>query len=161
MIFEKVRMKTMNTFIKIALIALHLITISNSAYASIFGPKSYDECIIKQMKGQDGSVLPSVRRLCSKEFPPELLLSSDLVKSNWCSSSRTKQTICIEGVAAGYEITKITVEFMSDHCNFKTNKSTVKIADAKKSKFSNKIDIHLPDGVYNCANIYHYGIKRN
>lgn len=44
---------------------------SVNTFAGIFGPKNYDECLLKKMKGQVWQLLDRVRTLCEKEFPYE------------------------------------------------------------------------------------------
>lgn len=133
---------------------------NENAHANIFGPTNFEECVLNHMKGQDASVLSTARRLCHKKFPAEQLLNNNLVESNWCGASQTKQTICIQNVNAGIEVTRISVSFTTAHCSSLNQNTTYVVAEGKKGRFSNKVELTTPSANYNCSFITHYGYDR-
>jgi hypothetical protein len=112
------------------------------------------------MKGQDSSVLSTARRLCHKKFPTEQVLNNNLVESNWCGGTRTKQVICIQNVPPEIELTRISVSFTTANCTSLNQSTVYVVAEGKKGRFSNKIELATPPANYNCSLITHYGFDR-
>ncbi len=66
--------------------ALALLFVSASAMAGLFGPATYDECILESMKGVQSDVAArAVAKACREKFPIQ-----SQPESNWLDSWRTR-----------------------------------------------------------------------
>lgn len=93
-----------------------------SAFAGIFGPSNFEECVLEKMKGQAPNLLYMARAACLKAFPPEpleVVISHDRIKYTWCKSEYDSVAVCIEKVPTNVKITKVEGVFFEDSCDAK------------------------------------------
>jgi hypothetical protein len=57
---------------------LVLCFLTTNAFAALFGPSNYDECILDKMKGQSSSLLTQAKNACEISFPIEKLLDTNM-----------------------------------------------------------------------------------
>jgi hypothetical protein len=87
-----------------------------SAQTGFFGPKNFDECVLKRMKGQNDKMLGHARAACLKEFPsPRRLVRGDEVEHQWCETSRDSIFVCVE-LKRDVKITEVFGAFSKEAC---------------------------------------------
>jgi hypothetical protein len=100
---------------------------NSSANAGWFGPSSYDECVVENMKGQAVYMMPTVRNVCSEKFPspppkppkPAVVrLNTSLIKYHLCSTETENEfKICIDYIPSNYRITYVDAMLSNnDNC---------------------------------------------
>jgi hypothetical protein len=100
------------------------------------GPKTYDECLLAEMKGQDKSMQFTADKVCSRRFKKELFVPRSVVKFEWSLDSQfAKITISESGE---YQIVSAKVQFAPKCDDVKDN---TKWGGLKSAVFVNNIAI--------------------
>lgn len=144
------------------LFTLLLMWIAEPAFAQLFGPKSYEECMLEKMKGQAANMASIARVACLKSFPQEVELSEPEATSTWCETSDNSISACVV-LKDGYKITKATGSFVRAVCgsgeiNFFSSDEN---ATATPPMFGSTYKFVLKDArSYRCARFTFYGYKK-
>lgn len=80
-------------------------------------PSNYDECVLKEMKGQSKEVVVNARGLCESKFPFEKILYGyeDSIDVGWWSASESLY-IQINKNYGKYRITRYKASFSVEEC---------------------------------------------
>lgn len=107
----------MNAKVRVALAAVASCVLlhPNAASSGWFGPESYDECMVSEMRDQDRTMYGTVDRLCSKKFKREVRVFPSQEEMDWGYKMFTV-TIVIKRKNAEHVITRGTFSFSEKSC---------------------------------------------
>jgi hypothetical protein len=156
--------------------------LNSSANAGWFGPSSYDECMIEQMRGQPANMGQIAGAVCLKKFPPksvyfpepapqETLLDSGKITYRRCdeNTSDGRVALCVDNKPSSYKISKVKFGIAnSNPCQHNTITLTVfpyNVEDDKywtyidtEKKFFRDIYVTITQPInYNCWDVRFYG----
>lgn len=152
--------------VSLRLVLLQLLTLAvflpATAHAQWFGPKNLEDCVLDKMKGQQPNMLGVARAACLKQFPQEVLLTEEYVKSTWCETNADSIEACVT-LKDGYKITKAEAVFSRSGCGTADSNSAPfdATAEAKLPTFGStyKFPVSNADS-YRCGRFLFYGYKR-
>jgi hypothetical protein len=135
-----------------------LILLGFTPHASAFwGPKTFEECVLDKMKGQDRSMLPTARRACRKIFPVEEMVA--VPDFTWDVSPNGKGQVKVTSKPQGYRLSRVEGVIFTKTCDEPQTESGVKVA-ATRSRFSDTFDFQVAaDRQYGCARFIFWGFE--
>ena len=130
------------------------------AFAGIFGPSNFEECVLDKMKGQAPNLMYMARAACLKAFPPEpteVVIDNERIKYTWCDW----QSVCLEKIPPNVKITKVEGVFFEDQCDVKEQSKPAVKAMAEKPWYGATYKFaDLPYGTRKCAYFTFYGLEK-
>ena len=108
----------MNRFISL----FFSLMLSSSVNSGVFGPDSFEECVLDKMEGTAKDLRNMVNRACEKKFPYERAIGSEDIEFTWVSSPDGFIEINLVN-NSNYEVTKLTMKFSEFACKNLTDKS--------------------------------------
>lgn len=132
------------------------------AFAGIFGPSNFEECVLDKMKGQSPNMISLARAACKKAFPDrpvETIIDHDRIKYEWCGSGSGSQAVCIEKKPGNLKITKVEGIFFEDACDKTQTKAGI-VATAEEPLFGTTYKFDIPPGNKKCAVFTFYGFEK-
>lgn len=133
-----------------------------AAWAQWFGPKNLEECVLEKMKGQPPNMVGIARAACLKQFPEEVLLADEVVKSTWCETNTDSIEACVT-LKSGYKITKAVAVFSQSNCDSPDVNSTLtdSTVEAKLPLYGSTYKFPLASAnLYKCGRFMFYGHKK-
>lgn len=94
------------------------IIVSLLAFTSACGVQNYDECVLKEMKGQSREMITHARDLCEAKFPfeKEIYGYKDNIDIGWWSTSDSIH-LNISNNYGNYRITRYKASFSEKKCS--------------------------------------------
>ncbi|MBO2611208.1 hypothetical protein I6M32_06440 [Shewanella algae] len=125
------------------------------------GPQNYDECLLKESKGLEASLIPTVRKVCESRFPYEKQIFID--QSDYSFSWRNRGDT-VNGAAIEFEIikehpnyiiTKVITSLYIEKCDNVTDFSKPDTYATLRFRHNPLETVSLPekDGYYSCLRI--------
>lgn len=143
---------------RILLIFIALLVHSTS-FAGIFGPSSFEECVLEKMKGQQQSMLRWAQDACLKKFPPEPVenfISIDNGDWTWSQQGGTI-TVSVIRRPKGTKLVRAEAIFY-EKCEGQQTYPGVQ-ATAEKSMFSDTFEFAVnKNRNFGCARVNFIGI---
>jgi len=102
---------------KLSLFPVCAILYSSSLLAGIFGPSSYDECMIEEMKGQDITMYRHAHKHCLKEFEEKISYKQGELEYKWRRGKYDLLYFTITKNLTGHHITKVLIETSDKDCS--------------------------------------------
>lgn len=133
------------------------------AFAGIFGPSNFEECVLDKMKGQAPGLMYMAKAACLKAFPPEpteVVIANDRIKYTWCKSEYDSVAVCIDQTPTNVKITKVEGLFFEDKCDAKQQSKPGVTATAEKPWYGTTYKFELPAAKRGCAYFTFYGIEK-
>lgn len=96
--------------------------LSFSVNSGVFGPDSFEECVLDKMEGTATDLRKMVNRACEKKFPYERAIGSEDIEFTWESIPGGFIEINLVNNSK-YEVTKLTMKFSEFACKNITVKS--------------------------------------
>ncbi|MBT9613731.1 MAG: hypothetical protein IV108_10760 [Burkholderiales bacterium] len=134
-----------------------------TAFAGIFGPSNFEECVLDKMKGQAPNLIYMAKAACLKAFPPkpsEGVIADDRIKYTWCKSEYDSVAVCIDQTPTNVTITKVEGLFFEDDCGAKQQSKPGITATAAKPWYGTTYKFELPAAKRGCAIFTFYGIEK-
>jgi hypothetical protein len=131
----------MKSSMKNLTIAVTSIFYLSSAWCGLFGPSSYDECVLDKMKGQLASMRLHAENVCEISFPKEKLLDTNI----WSGYAKEPN---FSDIKYEYKITtnQLIDIIMENESNYKVTKIRLVTKDScKKDSLSlDVVDVTAP-----------------
>lgn len=129
-----------------------------SAQTGFFGPKNFDECVLKRMKGQNDRMLGHARSACRKEFPTaRKLIQGEEVDYSWCDTKNDSIVLCLT-LKGNVTVTEVVGRFAREECDAANSKSYGKPIVAKAPLFGEKYTFNVgPNHHLKCAQFEVWG----
>lgn len=93
-------------------------------------PKDFDECVVREMKGQLESLLPIVVKTCSRRFSRIVEIPTWKVKTTWSIDEKGMAEIYIDDPEGEYKVVSGRFRFSPKDC----------VAATSNSDFSDEIE---------------------
>ena len=130
------------------------------AFAGLFEPSNYEECVLDKMKGQTQYLMDTARAACLKAFPKEVVIDHSRIKYTWCKSEYNSVAVCIDQMPPNLNITRVEGLFFEDRCDAKQQSKAGVTAIAEKPWYGTIYKFDLPEAKRGCAVFTFYGFER-
>lgn len=133
------------------------------AFAGIFGPSNFEECVLDKMKGQAPNLMSTARAACIKSFPPEpseVVIDPDRIKYTWCKSESKSVAVCIDKVPPNVKLTRVEGIFFEGNCDAKEQIKPGVTATSEKPWYGSTYKFELPPAPRGCAYFTFYGTEK-
>jgi hypothetical protein len=105
------------------LVLLGVVGVIGAVFAgrAIFGASSYEECMVREMRGQVSGMISVVKKLCERRFKKEVSIGSSDVKYEWRGTVGMAHIRIIN--SGEYNLTRMKATFSSKPCSEAKNNS--------------------------------------
>jgi hypothetical protein len=107
------------------------------------GDRTYEECMLREMHGQNISMLSTVRTLCDKRFKKEVYVPIGGIKYEWDGGAFGVQTIVITD-SGEYNLTRLKASFSLKECSASVPSDFNLKGEAKIENKVSRVSIDAP-----------------
>lgn len=130
------------------------------AFAGLFGPGNFEECVLDKMKGQAQGLMGMASAACLISFPREVVIDHSRLKYTWCKS-KYNEAACIDQIPTNVTITRVEGLFFEDACDANPQSKAGVTAIAEKPWYGTTYKFELSAvAKRGCAYFTFYGIER-